>query len=110
MRILSERGWIAPNWDEADGGPGFTTEEKYVFEEEIFRAGAPRIIHYGTRMVAPVLMAFGTEEQKRRYLPKILSSEEIWCQGSSEPGSRSDLASLQIKARSEVRRVGKGCD
>src|SRR5690606_37881563 len=81
MRILCEKGWVATNWDKEDGGPGFTTEEKYVFEEEIFLAGAPRIIHYGTRMVAPVLLAFGTEEQKRRYLPKILSSEEIWCQG-----------------------------
>ncbi len=98
MRILSEKGWVATNWDKEDGGPGFTTEEKYVFEEEIFLAGAPRIIHYGTRMVAPVLLAFGTEEQKRRYLPKILSSEEIWCQGYSEPGAGSDLASLQMKA------------
>ncbi|MET4702143.1 alkylation response protein AidB-like acyl-CoA dehydrogenase [Constrictibacter sp. MBR-5] len=98
MRILSEKGWVATNWDKADGGPGFTTEQKYVFEEELFLAGAPRIIHYGTRMVGPVLLAFGTEDQKRRYLPKILSSEEIWCQGYSEPGSGSDLASLQMKA------------
>lgn len=98
MRILSAEGWIAPNWDAKDGGPGFSLGEKYVFEEELFMGGAPRTVHFGTRMVGPVLLAFGTAEQKARYLPKILASEEIWCQGYSEPGSGSDLASLKTSA------------
>ena len=98
MRILSEAGWIATNWEKKDGGPGFSVVEKYAFEEELFMGGAPRMIHFGTRMVGPVLLAFGTPEQKKRYLPKILTSEEIWCQGYSEPGSGSDLASLKTMA------------
>ena len=95
MKILSGEGWIAPNWDTKDGGPGFTLGEKYIFEEELFMGGAPRTVHFGTRMVGPVLLAFGSPEQKQKYLPKILTSEEIWCQGYSEPGSGSDLASLK---------------
>jgi len=98
MKILSGEGWIAPNWEAKDGGPGFTLGEKYVFEEELFMGGAPRTVHFGTRMVGPVLLAFGTPQQKKRYLPKILTSEEIWCQGYSEPGSGSDLASLKTSA------------
>lgn len=98
MRILSEKGWIATNWERRDGGPGFTPAEKYIFEDELFLGGAPRTIHFGTRMVGPVLLAYGSEEQRCRYLPKILTSEEIWCQGYSEPGAGSDLASLQTKA------------
>lgn len=98
MKILSGEGWIAPNWDAKDGGPGFSLGEKYIFEEELFMGGAPRTVHFGTRMVGPVLLAFGTPEQKQKYLPKILTSEEIWCQGYSEPGSGSDLASLKTSA------------
>jgi alkylation response protein AidB-like acyl-CoA dehydrogenase len=98
MRILSSKGWIATNWEEKDGGPGFGIEEKYVFDEEIFLGGAPRMLHYGTRMVGPVILRFGTEEQKRKYIPGILSSSEIWCQGYSEPGAGSDLANLQLRA------------
>ena len=98
MKILSGEGWIAPNWDAKDGGPGFSLAEKYIFEEELFSGNAPRTVHFGTRMVGPVLLAYGTPEQKKRYLPKILTSEEIWCQGYSEPGSGSDLASLKTSA------------
>ncbi len=98
MKILSAEGWIATNWDKKDGGPGFTAGQKYLFEDELFLGGAPRTIHFGTRMVGPVLLAFGTEEQKRKYIPKILTSEEIWSQGYSEPGSGSDLASLKLSA------------
>ncbi len=98
MKFLSAEGWIAPNWDAKAGGPGFSLAEKYIFEEELFMGAAPRTIHFGTRMVGPVLLAFGTPEQKKRYLPKILTSEEIWCQGYSEPGSGSDLASLKTSA------------
>ncbi|MCA8928346.1 MAG: acyl-CoA dehydrogenase family protein [Alphaproteobacteria bacterium] len=98
MKILSGAGWIAPNWDQKDGGPGFSLAEKYIFEEELFMGGAPRTVHFGTRMVGPVLLAYGTPEQRKKYLPKILTSEEIWCQGYSEPGSGSDLASLKTTA------------
>ncbi len=98
MKILSGEGWIAPNWDAKDGGPGFSLAEKYIFEEELFMGNAPRTVHFGTRMVGPVLLRYGTREQKARYLPKILTSEEIWCQGYSEPGSGSDLASLKTSA------------
>ncbi len=98
MKILSGEGWIAPNWDAKDGGPGFSLAEKYIFEEELFMGNAPRTVHFGTRMVGPVLLRYGTREQKTRYLPKILTSEEIWCQGYSEPGSGSDLASLKTSA------------
>lgn len=98
MQILAKKGWIASNWEAKDGGPGLTSAEKYILDDEIFLGGAPRTIHFGTRMVGPVLLAYGTDEQKRKYLPKILTSEEIWSQGYSEPGAGSDLASLQLKA------------
>jgi len=98
MRILSDKGWLATNWDAKNGGPGFSPAQKFLFEDELFLGGAPRTIHFGTRMVGPVLLAFGTEEQKRRYLPPILTSEEIWSQGYSEPGAGSDLASLRTRA------------
>ena len=98
QKSLYEKGWIAPNWPEEHGGPGFTTTQKYIFETEMAHAGAPRTIPFGLSMVAPVLMEFGTEEQKKKYLPDILSTKVWWCQGYSEPGSGSDLASLQCKA------------
>ena len=98
QKSLYEKGWIAPNWPEEHGGPGFTTTQKYIFETEMAHAGAPRTIPFGLSMVAPVLMEFGTEDQKKKYLPDILSSKVWWCQGYSEPGSGSDLASLQCKA------------
>ena len=98
MRILSAKGWIATNWEKTDGGPGLTPAEKFMLEGELLLGGAPRLVHFGTRMVGPVLLAYGTAEQKQKYLPKILTSEEIWCQGYSEPGAGSDLASLQCRA------------
>jgi alkylation response protein AidB-like acyl-CoA dehydrogenase len=91
MQILAKKGWIASNWEAKDGGPGLSSAEKYILDDELFLGGAPR-------MVGPVLLAYGSEEQKRKYLPKILTSEEIWSQGYSEPGAGSDLASLQLKA------------
>lgn len=99
MRILSKQGWAATNWEKKDGGPGFTVAEKFLADEAIFMGGAPRMVHFGTRMVGPVLLAFGTDEQKARYIPKILTSEEIWCQGYSEPQAGSDLAQLQCAAK-----------
>jgi hypothetical protein len=98
QKRLYKRGWIAPNWPKEYGGPGFTSTQKYIFEMELARANSPYISPFGLKMVAPVIMAFGTDEQKQRFLPKILSSEEIWCQGYSEPGSGSDLASLKTRA------------
>ena len=98
QKSLYEKGWIAPNWPEEHGGSGFTTTQKYIFETEMAHAGAPRTIPFGLSMVAPVLMEFGTEDQKKKYLPDILSSKVWWCQGYCEPGSGSDLASLQCKA------------
>jgi len=98
QKSLYEKGWIAPNWPVEYGGSGFTTTQKYIFETEMAYAGAPRTVPFGLSMVAPVLMEFGTEEQKKKYLPDILSSKVWWCQGYSEPGSGSDLASLQCKA------------
>ncbi len=97
QRALYRRGWAAPHWPEQYGGPGFTPAQKYIFDLEMSAAGAPVSSPMGLRMVAPVIMAFGSEAQKQQHLPPILASEIWWCQGYSEPGSGSDLASLQMK-------------
>ena len=99
-RELYDKGWIAPNWPEEWGGPGWTVTQKYIWDEEQALANAPRPIPFGLSMCGPVLMAFGTEQQKRDNLPRILSGERIYCQGYSEPGAGSDLAAL--KTRCEV--------
>jgi alkylation response protein AidB-like acyl-CoA dehydrogenase len=101
QRILHEQGWGAPSWPEQFGGPGWNATQQYIFEEESAAAGAPRAIPFGLKMVAPVIMAFGSPEQQQRYLPKILAAEEWWCQGYSEPGAGSDLASLKMRATRE---------
>ena len=98
-RALYERGWIAPHWPEEDGGTGWNPTQKFIFEKECALAGAPSISILGLRLVGPVICAFGTPEQKERFLPGILSGENYWCQGYSEPGSGSDLASLKTTAR-----------
>lgn len=95
---LHEQGWITPNWPEEWGGPGWTVNQKYIYDEESSLAGAPRVIAFGITMCGPVLMRYGTDEQKNHFLPKISSGEIIFCQGYSEPGSGSDLASLKMKA------------
>src|SRR5690606_8755139 len=97
-KTLYEKGWVAPNWPKEHGGPGWSVTQKYIYDEESNLAAAPRLIMFGITMCGPVLMKFGTEEQKKKYLPKILSGEHIWCQGYSEPGAGSDLASLKTKA------------
>lgn len=94
---LYERGWATPGWPKEYGGPGFTPMQKLIFDEELQLQSAPRIIASGINMLAPVLMAFGTPEQKAEYLPKIARSEQWWGQGFSEPGSGSDLASMKTK-------------
>lgn len=98
QKKLYERGWIAPDWPVEHGGPGFTPTQRYIFNMEMAAAGTPQTSPMGLKMVAPVIMAFGTDEQKRTFLPPILRSDIWWCQGYSEPGSGSDLASLQMKA------------
>ncbi len=95
---LAERGWAAPDWPVEYGGAGFTPTQRYIFDLEMARAGAPRTIPFGINMVAPVIMKFGTEAQKARFLPDILATKVWWCQGYSEPGSGSDLASLSTRA------------
>lgn len=97
-RILYERGWIAPSWPRAFGGCEWSAMRQHVFEEECALAGAPGIMPFGIRMVGPVIMKFGSAAQQQRFLPRILSGEDWWCQGYSEPGAGSDLASLRTRA------------
>jgi alkylation response protein AidB-like acyl-CoA dehydrogenase len=98
LQRLNAKGWLAVNWPVEYGGTGWTETQKYIFSMEMALAGAPATSNMGLIMCAPVIMAFGTPEQKAQHLPKILSSEVWWCQGYSEPGSGSDLASLSMKA------------
>ncbi len=99
QRLLFERGgWSGPGWPKEFGGPGWSPVEQYIFEEECALGGAPRLVPFGIKMVAPVIMAFGSPAQQARFLPKILAAEEWWCQGYSEPGAGSDLASLRTRA------------
>jgi len=98
QKILHERGWIAPNWPAEYGGAAWNAVQQHIFDEECAEAGAPRIMPFGVNMVGPVIIAFGSPWQKQHYLPRILSSEDWWCQGYSEPGAGSDLASLKTRA------------
>jgi len=98
QKSLAKKGWLAPNWPEEYGGPGFTRTQKFIFDVEMGRAGVPHTIPFGPTMVAPVIMKFGTPEQKKRFLPDILETNVLWCQGYSEPGAGSDLASLKTRA------------
>lgn len=98
QKRLASKGWAAPNWPVEFGGPGFTSNQKYIFSMEMALAGTPQTSPMGFSMVAPVIMAFGSDEQKAQHLPPILNSDIWWCQGYSEPGSGSDLASLSMKA------------
>ncbi len=95
---LHARGWLAWFWPEEYGGPGWNSTQRYIFQTECALAGAPGIIPMGVRYVGPVIFTFGTQEQKDFFLPKILNGEHYWCQGYSEPGAGSDLASLKCKA------------
>ena len=99
QKQLNNKGWMAPNWPKEYGGTGWSVTQRYIFDEECGAASAPSALPFGVTMVAPVIIKFGTQEQKEVYLPKILSSEHWWCQGYSEPGSGSDLASLSTKAK-----------
>lgn len=98
QKALHKKGWAGLNWPAEYGGPEFTPTQQYLYDLEMASAGTPQIIPFGLGMVAPVIMKFGTQEQKDKYLPGILSSDVWWCQGYSEPGAGSDLASLRTKA------------
>jgi hypothetical protein len=97
-RILAKKGWVAPAWPREWGGTGWNVVQRYIFEEELGYVGSPPLIPFGLAMCGPVLLRFGTEAQKKRFLPRIYNGEDFWCQGYSEPGSGSDLASLKTKA------------
>jgi alkylation response protein AidB-like acyl-CoA dehydrogenase len=97
-RTLHTVGWSTPSWPKEFGGPGWSAMEQHIFDAECSMAGAPPIISFGVRMVAPVIMAFGNREQQDYCLPRIASGEHWWCQGYSEPGAGSDLASLTTRA------------
>lgn len=96
--ILNDQGWLAPNWPAQYGGCEWNAVQKHIFEEECAFGNAPRIVPFGLAMLAPVLQKFGSKEQNEHYLPRILSGEDWWCQGYSEPGAGSDLASLKTRA------------
>ncbi|WP_349359134.1 acyl-CoA dehydrogenase family protein [Stappia sp.] len=96
--ILNARGWLAGNWPVEFGGAGWNAVERHIFEEETTRAHAPRIVPFGVAMLGPVLQKFGSKEQIEHFLPRILNGEHWWCQGYSEPGAGSDLASVKTTA------------
>jgi alkylation response protein AidB-like acyl-CoA dehydrogenase len=98
QQILHGKGWLAYHWPVEHGGTGWSPVQRYLFEKECALAGAPRLPVLGLKLLAPVLWTFGTAEQKSHYLPRILSAEDYWCQGFSEPGAGSDLASLKTLA------------
>ena len=96
--ILNARGWLANHWPEQYGGPGWNAVQKFIFENECALAHAPRIVPFGVNMLGPVLIKYGNEAQKRYWLPRILDGSDWWCQGYSEPGAGSDLASVKTTA------------
>jgi len=97
-KALFNKVWVAPLWPKEYGGTGWNVTQRYIFNEEIAAAEMPTTLPFGLNMVAPVIFTFGSEEQKKRFLPRILSGEDWWCQGYSEPGAGSDLASLRTRA------------
>lgn len=97
-KLLGTRGWSVIAWPKEYGGPGWDATQRHIWDEECARIGAPSVLPFGVSMVAPVLMKYGNEAQKRHYLPRILDGTDWWCQGYSEPGSGSDLASLRTRA------------
>src|SRR5579864_1067379 len=99
QRILNDKGWAVPHWPKEWGGTGWTPIQHYIFQEEMQQAPAPQPLAFGVSMVGPVIIAFGNEAQKQKYLPRIANLDDWWCQGFSEPGSGSDLASLKTSAK-----------
>ncbi|MDC3956148.1 acyl-CoA dehydrogenase family protein [Polyangium jinanense] len=103
-RILYAKGWVAPHWPAEWGGAGLDVTRRFILTEELELAGAPGLSPFGLTMVGPLILQFGSDAQRRRFLPKILAGEEVWCQGYSEPNAGSDLASLKLSAEPD----GKG--
>lgn len=103
-KILHKKGWVAPHWPESVGGPGLDVTRRFILTEELELSGTPQLSPFGLVMVGPLLIQFGSEAQKARFLPPILSGEEVWCQGYSEPNAGSDLASVKTRAEDD----GKG--
>src|SRR2546423_14874618 len=101
QRILSGRGGAVPHWPKEYGGTGWSPVQLYIFKEEMQQAPAPEPLPFGTMMVGPVIIAFGRDDQKKKYLPRIANLDDWWCQGFSEPGAGSDLASLKTSAKRE---------
>jgi len=99
LRLLERQGWVVGHWPEAHGGAGWSALERFVFEDELARQGCPWVIPFGVKYVGPVIYTYGSDAQKQRFLPGIISSEEFWAQGYSEPGAGSDLAALRTAAR-----------
>src|SRR6202035_2498125 len=99
QRILNQKGWAVANWPSEWGGTGWTPVQQYMFQEELQLTPAPQPLGFGVTMVGPVMIAFGSEEQKKRFLPRIANLDDWWCQGFSEPGAGSDLASLRTSAK-----------
>ncbi|MDO8695044.1 MAG: acyl-CoA dehydrogenase family protein [Sheuella sp.] len=98
LKLLAQKGWSVPLWPKEWGGTGWSPLERFIFEHECAQAGAPLVHPMGVRLVGPVILRFGTQEQKQEYLPPIARGDNYWCQGFSEPGAGSDLASLRLQA------------
>ena len=98
QRMLNARGWAVPDWPEEHGGTGWTAVQRYIFREELQQTPAPQPLGFNTNMVGPIIIAFGTQAQKQHFLPRIRNIDDWWCQGFSEPGAGSDLASLKTRA------------
>ncbi|RYE37863.1 MAG: pimeloyl-CoA dehydrogenase large subunit, partial [Hyphomicrobiales bacterium] len=98
QRILNKKGWAVPHWPKEWGGTGWTAVQQYIYNEELQLAPAPQPLAFNTSMLGPVLYNVASEEQKKYYLPRIANLDDWWCQGFSEPGAGSDLASLKTKA------------
>ena len=97
-KVLYNKGWVAPLWPVEYGGTGWNVTQRYIFNEECAEAETPALLPFGLSMCGPVIYTFGNAEQKQRFLPRMLSGEDWWCQGYSEPGAGSDLASVKTRA------------
>jgi alkylation response protein AidB-like acyl-CoA dehydrogenase len=98
QRVLNEKGWATPSWPKACGGPGWSAVQRWIFLDELHQAPAPEPLSFNVNMIGPVLFTFGTDAQQQRFLPRIANLDDWWCQGFSEPGAGSDLASLACRA------------
>ena len=98
LRLLQHQGWLVGHWPRECGGSGWSALERFAFEDELARQGCPWVLPFGVKYVGPVIYTYGSEAQKQRFLPRIVSSDDFWAQGYSEPGAGSDLAALRTEA------------